>query len=48
VLRVGASHYSAERPRPIDDLLATARARVGSERLGRRPPSPVASEAAVS
>jgi PleD family two-component response regulator len=48
VLRVGASHYAAEHPRTIDDLLAAARARVGSERLGRRPPSAAASEAAAS
>ena len=34
-----------ERPRTIDDLLADARDRVGSERLGHRP---AASEAVVS
>jgi diguanylate cyclase (GGDEF)-like protein len=45
VLSVGASHYAPERPRPIDDLLATACDRVGSERLGHRP---AASEAVVS
>jgi diguanylate cyclase (GGDEF)-like protein len=45
VMSVGASHYAPERPRTIDDLLAAARDRVGSERLGYRP---AASEAVVS
>ena len=37
VLRVGAAHYAPERPCSIDELLAAARHRLGSARLGRRP-----------
>ncbi len=48
VLRVGASHYDAVRPRAFDELLSAARQRLGLERLGRRPPTAAASEAAAS
>ncbi|HEX5269852.1 MAG TPA: response regulator, partial [Gemmataceae bacterium] len=47
-LRAGASHYAPERPRTVEDLLTAARARVGEERLGRRPPSQAARAAVAS
>ncbi len=47
VLRVGAAHYAPERPCSIDDLLAAAHHRLGSERLGRRPTSAAREVAAL-
>jgi two-component system, cell cycle response regulator len=37
VLRMGSAHYDAERPCTIEDMFATARARLGSTLLGRQP-----------
>jgi diguanylate cyclase (GGDEF)-like protein len=42
-LRVGLSHYDAERPCTFDELLHAARARLGAETLGRRDSSAAAS-----
>jgi diguanylate cyclase (GGDEF)-like protein len=47
VLGLGAAHYCPQRPCTFHDLLTTAYARLGSERLGRRP-SAAAHEAAAS
>jgi PleD family two-component response regulator len=47
-LRVGMSHYDAQRPCTFDEMLHAAQARLGTETLGRRVPSSPAARVASS
>ena len=48
VLSAGTAHYSPECPCPFEEMLGSARNRLGETQLGRRPSPVVAQEAAAS